>query len=97
MFSDRFSHVVYAVGAEEHRSEGMVGMERGAWCLGMKGQQNYVNATGPQNSDQIDMKIRGFLHCFYTPKISLQPLRLQSRSMGTTIAILLSDVIFTHF
>ena len=69
MFSDGFPHVVYAVGAEEHRSEGRVGMKRGAWCLGMKGQKNYFNTTGPQNSDKIDMKVRGFLHCFYIHKI----------------------------
>ena len=54
MFSDGFSHVVYAVGAEEHRSEGMVGMERGAWCLGMKRQKNYFNTTESQSSDKIE-------------------------------------------
>ena len=42
MFSDGFSHLVYAVGAEEHRSEGIVGMERGTWCLGMKGQKTVL-------------------------------------------------------
>ena len=51
-------------------SEGMVGMELGAWCLGMKGQKNYFNTTGPQNSDKLDMKVRGFLHYFYIHKIS---------------------------
>ena len=55
-------------------SEGMVGMERGAWCLGMKGQTNYFNTTEPQNSDKIDMKVLGFIHCFYIHKISLLPL-----------------------
>ena len=72
MFSDGFSHVVYAVGAENiglRGSEGMVGMERGAWCLGMKGQTNYFNTTEPQNSDKIDMNVLGFLHCFYIHKI----------------------------
>ena len=57
MFSDGFPLVVYAVSAEEDRSEGMVDMERGAWCLGTKGQKNYFNTTGPQTSDKIDMKV----------------------------------------
>ena len=39
MFSGGFSLVVYAVSAKEHRSEGMVGMERGVWFLGMKRQK----------------------------------------------------------
>ena len=43
--SDGFALVVYAVGAEEHRSERMVSMERGAWCLGMKRQKNYFNTN----------------------------------------------------
>ena len=39
---DGFPLVVYAVSAEEHRSEGMVGIERGAWCLGMKRQKTIL-------------------------------------------------------
>ena len=46
MFSDGFPHVVYAVGVEEHRSEGMVGMERGAWCLDTKGQKTILIPLG---------------------------------------------------
>ena len=36
VFSDLFSLVVCTVNSEEHRSEIMVGIERGAWSLGMK-------------------------------------------------------------
>ena len=45
MFSDGFALVVYAVSAEEHRSKGALGIERGAWCLGMKRKKNYFNTN----------------------------------------------------
>ena len=48
-FLTDFPHVVYNVGVEEHRSERMVSMERGAWCLGMKRPKNYFNT----NFDQL--------------------------------------------
>ena len=49
MFSDGFALVVYAGSAEDHRLEGMVGMERGAWFLGIKRQNNFLNT----NFDQL--------------------------------------------
>ena len=49
--------VVYTVSAEEHMSEGIIGIERGAWCLGMKRQKNYFNTNFNElwsiNSDKL--------------------------------------------
>ena len=45
-FLTDFPHVVYAVSAEEHMSKGgILGIERGAWCLGMKRKKNYFNTN----------------------------------------------------
>ena len=45
MFSDGFALIVYTVSAEEHRSKGIVGIERGGGGLGMEQQNNYFNTT----------------------------------------------------